>query len=83
VKAYRIAHTDLTVSGAAIAPAWLLRLPAGFQPIVGTTQVGRLLASCQADTVSLTREEWYALFAAVRVIDEATRAEEAALARQL
>jgi len=50
----------------AIALAWLLRHPAGIQPIIGTTNVDRLLASCQADAVSLTREEWYSLLIAAR-----------------
>ena len=50
----------------AIALAWLLRHPAGIQPIIGTTNVDRLLASCQADAVSLTREEWYSLLTAAR-----------------
>lgn len=50
----------------AIALAWLLRHPAGIQPIVGTTKRDRLIASCLADGVELNREEWYALFAAGR-----------------
>jgi predicted oxidoreductase len=50
----------------AIALAWLLRHPAGIQPIIGTTKVERLIASCQADSVSLTREEWYSLLNAAR-----------------
>jgi predicted oxidoreductase len=49
-----------------IALAWILRHPAGIQPIIGTTKVERLLASCQADEVSLSREEWYLLFEAAR-----------------
>ena len=50
----------------AIALAWLLRHPAGIQPIIGTTQPERVVASCQADAVDMTREEWYALFIAGR-----------------
>lgn len=50
----------------AIALAWLLRHPAGIQPIIGTTNPARVIASCQADTVSLSREEWYQLFSAAR-----------------
>jgi len=50
----------------AIALAWLLRHPAGIQPIIGTTKPERIVASCQADDVILTREEWYALFTAGR-----------------
>ncbi|HOU15592.1 MAG TPA: aldo/keto reductase [Anaerolineae bacterium] len=50
----------------AIALAWLLRHPAGIQPIIGTTKPERIAASCLADDVTLTREEWYALFTAGR-----------------
>jgi predicted oxidoreductase len=45
----------------AIALAWLLRHPAGIQPIIGTTNLQRLQASCAADAVELSREEWYGL----------------------
>ncbi len=54
------------VSREAIALAWLLRHPAGIQPIVGTTRVERLTACCQADGVTISREEWYALLVAAR-----------------
>lgn len=57
---------DRGTSAEAIVLAWLLRHPAGIQPIVGTTQVERLMASCLADDVSLSREEWYALFISAR-----------------
>lgn len=50
----------------AIALAWLLRHPAGIQPVVGTTNSDRLVASCQADSVHLSREEWYTLFVTAR-----------------
>ncbi|MGC9393904.1 MAG: aldo/keto reductase [Anaerolineae bacterium] len=50
----------------AIALAWLLRHPAGIQPIIGTTKPERIVASCHADDIILTREEWYALFTAGR-----------------
>ncbi len=54
------------ISKEAIALAWLLRHPAGIQPLVGTTDRERLVASCLADRLDLSREEWYALFAAAR-----------------
>jgi predicted oxidoreductase len=54
------------VSGEAIAVAWLLRHPARIQPIVGSTKPERIRAACQADAVTLTREEWYRLFVAGR-----------------
>ena len=46
--------------------AWILRHPAGIQPIIGTTKADRVRTSAQADEVTLTREEWYSLLAAVR-----------------
>ncbi len=54
------------VSPEAIVIAWILRHPAGIQPLPGTTNPKRLLAACEADTVSLTREDWYRLFLAGR-----------------
>jgi len=50
----------------AVLLAWILHHPAGIQPIIGTTRADRIRASARADSVSLTREEWYALLAAAR-----------------
>ena len=50
----------------AVLLAWLLRHPAGIQPILGTTQPDRIRESCKADDVELTREEWYAMLTAGR-----------------
>lgn len=57
---------DKGVSAEAIVIAWILRHPAGIQPLPGTTNPERLLAVCQAEQVSLTREDWYRLFLAGR-----------------
>lgn len=57
---------EKNVSAEAILTAWLLRHPAGIQPIVGTTDPARLTAVCAANELHLTREEWYALLAAMR-----------------
>jgi predicted oxidoreductase len=54
------------VSREAIAIAWLLRIPARPQPIIGTTNPEHIRAACEADRVELTREEWYRLFVAGR-----------------
>jgi predicted oxidoreductase len=48
----------------ALLLAWLLRHPAGIQPIIGTTKPDRIHEACAADEVLLTREEWYALLTA-------------------
>lgn len=50
----------------AIALAWILRHPAGIQPIIGTTRPERVHASVLADGVELSREEWYELLIASR-----------------
>lgn len=55
-----------SVTTEAILLAWLLKHPAPIQPIIGTTRPNRLADSCRADTISLTREEWYSLLEAVR-----------------
>ena len=54
------------VSKEAIALAWLLKHPAKMQVIIGTTKPERIRASCEADGVELTRDEWYRLFIAGR-----------------
>jgi predicted oxidoreductase len=49
-----------------ILVAWLLRHPAGIQPVIGTTNPERIAASCLADYIELSREEWFRLFIAGR-----------------
>ena len=56
-KAY---GTDST----AIALAWILRHPAKMQPIIGTMNLGRLRSCAKAAEITLTREEWYAVYLA-------------------
>lgn len=50
----------------AIAVGWLLRHPAGIQPIIGTLNPDRISQTVPADEVDLTRVEWYRLLAAAR-----------------
>jgi predicted oxidoreductase len=52
------------VPNTAIAIAWILRHPAHMQPIVGTTNAKRLTDMCRAVDITLTREEWYAIYRA-------------------
>lgn len=47
-----------------IAYAWLLRYPAKMQVITGTTNPDRLRSAARAADVTLSREEWYALYRA-------------------
>lgn len=50
----------------AIALAWIMRHPAGIQPIIGTVQPERIRDSCKAVNVQISREEWYTLLEAAR-----------------
>lgn len=52
------------VTNSAIAIAWLLRHPAKMQPIIGTTNPGRVRNIAQASGVEMTRQEWYELYLA-------------------
>lgn len=52
------------VSNTTIAIAWLLRHPAGMQPVTGTMNIERLLDCVRAADVQLSREEWYAIYRA-------------------
>ncbi len=52
------------VTNTAIAIAWLLRHPARMQPVLGTTNVGRVKDICKASSVTLSRQEWYAIYLA-------------------
>ena len=55
---------DKEVTNTAIAIAWLLRHPAKMQPVVGTTNPGRVRDIAQASGVEMTRQEWYSLYLA-------------------
>ena len=52
------------VSKNAVATAWILRHPARIQTIVGSTNRQRIAEISCASDVTLTREEWYALYMA-------------------
>lgn len=55
---------EKSVTDTAIAIAWLLRHPAGIQPIVGTTKCDRVVEVAKAAEIELSREEWYELYLA-------------------
>lgn len=50
----------------AIALSWLLRHPANILPVFGSNNLERIESSLKADSVELTREEWYHLLIAGR-----------------
>jgi predicted oxidoreductase len=52
------------VSDTTIAMAWLLRHPAAFQPVTGTMNSRRLADCVKATEITLSREEWYAIYLA-------------------
>lgn len=54
------------VSIEAIILAWLMKHPAGIQPVIGTTNPQRIRDCGQAAEVELTRDEWYRLYVASR-----------------
>ena len=53
-----------SVSNTTIAIAWLLRHPAHMQPVTGTMNAGRLKDCVKAAEITLTKDEWYAIFLA-------------------
>ncbi len=50
----------------AIVLAWLLRHPAGIQPLVGSTRPERIRACSEATRLNLSRDDWYRLYIAAR-----------------
>jgi len=50
----------------AIVLAWLMRHPARIQPVIGTTDPARIAACGQAADITLSREDWYALWETAR-----------------
>lgn len=61
-KALQEIGSEKGLSPAAVAIAWLLRHPAGIQPIMGTTNPAHLLDVCKASRDTLSRQEWYRLY---------------------
>ncbi|MHB1453257.1 MAG: aldo/keto reductase [Saccharofermentanales bacterium] len=54
-KKYNVTNTTIVI-------AWLLRHPARMQPVTGTMNVDRLTDCIKAADITLTREEWYAIY---------------------
>jgi Predicted oxidoreductase len=64
LDAVRSLAESYNCSDQAIMLSWVLRHPAGIQPILGTITPERLLDSVRADTIQLSRNEWYGLLRA-------------------
>ena len=52
------------LSPTGVAAAWLLRHPAKMQPVVGTTNPGRLKEIARSVDYRMSREDWYGLYRA-------------------
>ena len=50
----------------AVLLAWLLRHPAGIQPVIGTGNAERIRACADATRITLSRDEWYRLYVTAR-----------------
>jgi predicted oxidoreductase len=50
----------------AILLAWLLKHPVNIQPVIGTTNMNRIVECAQASKVNLSREDWYLLLQTAR-----------------
>ncbi len=55
------------VSRAVVSLAWLLRHPSHIIPIVGSANPDRIRDAARADTLELSREDWYSILAAARM----------------
>lgn len=62
----RAMASRLGVADETLLVAWLLRHPAGIQPVIGSLDPTRIRACAAAVGLSLSREDWYALYAAAR-----------------
>lgn len=63
VKLNEIA-SNYGISPSGVAGAWIMRHPAGIQVIAGTMNPGHLKEIADAANVTLTREDWYAIYRA-------------------
>jgi predicted oxidoreductase len=61
VKAMDPIAKALGVGRTVVALAWLLKHPSGIVPIIGSTDPARIREAAAADTVELSREQWYQL----------------------
>jgi predicted oxidoreductase len=59
--------SDHGVSRAVVSLAWLLKHPAGIIPVVGSAAPERIREAAKADSLELTREEWYRILVAAQM----------------
>ena len=56
---HQVAHESIVL-------AWLMKHPAGIQPVIGTSDPVRIRACAAANEVHLSREAWYRLYVTAR-----------------
>lgn len=56
------------VSDTAVALAWMMRIPAKLQPVIGSMNIQRVRDCIQAVEIQLTRDEWYEIYLAAGYI---------------
>lgn len=56
------------VSDTTIALAWIMRIPAKIQPIIGSMNIQRMRDCIRAAEIRLTRDEWYEIYLAANYI---------------
>ncbi len=62
---HEIAEAHKTTANAVLL-AWLLRHPAGIQPVIGSGNAERIRACADATKIQLSRDEWYRLYVTAR-----------------
>lgn len=62
---HEVAEAHRTTANAVLL-AWLLRHPAGIQPVIGSGNAERIRACADATRIQLSREEWYRLYVTAR-----------------
>lgn len=65
-EALDVLATAKGVSRTSVALAWLMKHPSRIMPIIGSVNPTRIREAAQADSVDLSREEWYRLLLAAR-----------------
>ena len=63
-RALRTLAAKYGITDSAAVIAWILRHPAVMQPIIGSTNPGRIAAAAKASGVVITHEEWYDVYRA-------------------
>lgn len=66
IKLVKQLATRYSTNANAIVLAWLMKHPVGIQPVLGSTNIERIIECSQAPKIELSRDDWYLLFEASR-----------------